>query len=754
MTSLVPVCVCSPVSPARPLARRPASVLFWASICLGLASAPTTTQAQPGGQAPGPAVAQATAPAAGASPTAQSGAARPGGPIPPLRLSGSAAPAGGGILRVGSVRGEVFQDKGSRGPGSPQPVDANTVLAARDELSTRPGASLELISPNGTSLKLSGDGLLALLSPTAMYLARGELQIANHTTQPPQGLVIATPCGRTPFKVRDARIKVDGSATVVSVYDGTAFINGYPPAGLPVLAGQTSRCVKGEPLTPPHPIIAAPVWTTGSELVLVGDGGSPTEVTLRWQPVPSASRYRVELFRGESETDPTPVSTTEALPTRPQVEFRELEVGSYLARVYAFDENGTISQESLPHRFLLSRVAGLGLDGTIHVEAGQMPRISTPTGLQSSLLLDGNVPGPGMPAPGAHQLRVMIAGLSADVPMVVSGQLAARPADQVAEQPAEQPAEPSHPYEQPEPTTPPPSQAAVEPAQTPPGSEAAGSANKSVPPPGTGPEDVLLGGVGEVPFDGVRSPWAGRMLGLRLESTISGSLRAVLGGRWTMQNGFGVEVSAAILRAAISSRPDGQPVAGFGNINTGVRTPALRNRHVALQGVVGLVIPVSTSFLDTSIETDPQYADPATGSTLRPDARSRGGGWRLEPAVLFGVRLRHLTLSTMQGMSLRLAPDFSAAYSGGLILQADIIPSLHFITFAAWQVNYLGIAINTGDSTPDVGGAFGGGLEGIIPAGKRGNLRLAVLGRAGIGNGGAAIYGRGAVGLQLGYLFR
>lgn len=757
MTSLAPVCEC-----LRPAAsRRPASVLFWAGVCaclwacLGLAGPSVHAQPAPvGGASP----AQGASPGQAPQPQTRS-QTRPGGPIPPLRLAGLATGAGAGILRVGTVRGEVLQNKGPRGPGAPMPVDTNTVLAVRDEISTKAGASVELITAAGPILKLGEGSLLALLGPAAMYLARGELQIVNPSAgqpgQPLPGLVIATPCGRTPFKVRDARLKVDGTSAVISVYDGTAFLNGYPPAGVPILAGQTTRCTKGEPLAPPHPLIAAPVWTGGSELVLVGDGGSPTEVTLRWQPVPGAQRYRVELFRAENEAEPTPVTTTDALPGRPQVEFRELEVGSYLARVSAFDENGAISQEGQPHRFLLSRIAGLGLDGTIRIEAGQMPRISTPSGLQSSVLLDGTVPAPGMPGPGAHKLRVMVAGLSAEVPMVVTGQLPAQ-SGQTAEQTPEQPAQPTDTSSQTAEATPQPAEQTppAEPAQPPLGEATANAKPGPVTPTGGVLEDVLLGGVGEVPFDGIRSPWAGKMLGLRLETTISGSMRAVLAGRWTAQNGFGIDVSAAILRAALSSRPDGEGVAGFGNINAGLRTPALRTRHVALQGVLGLVIPVSTSFLDTSIETDPQYVDPATGSPLKPDVRSRGGGWRLEPALLFGVRMRHITLSTMQGVSLRLAPDFTAAYAGGLILQADIVPSLHFISFATWQVNYLATIVSPGDSTPDAGGAFGGGLEGLIPAGKRGSVRLAVLGRVGLGDAGAAIYGRGAIGLQLGYLFK
>jgi hypothetical protein len=267
-------------------------------------------------------------------------------------------------------------------------------------------------------------------------------------------------------------------------------------------------------------------------------------------------------------------------------------------------------------------------------------------------------------------------------------------------------------------------------------------------------DDVLLGGVGEVPFDGIRSPWAGRYVGMRIESTMSGSMRVVAGGRFTMRNGFGVDLSASFLRAAVANRIAGNNPLGFGNINAAVRTPSLRSRYFALQGMTGLVMPTSTSFLDTSTEvSDPGYVAPdGQYYALHPEARPRGGGWRIEPAVLFGVRVRGLTLSTMQGASLRVAPNFGASYVGGFIAQLEILAGLRFLSFAAWQVNYLGAAATT-DGSVDSGGALGGGFELLFPAGEHGKVRIELLGRAGLGGGGAAIYGRGAVGLQLGYRF-
>ena len=138
---------------------------------------------------------------------------------------------------------------------------------------------------------------------------------------------------------------------------------------------------------------------------------------------------------------------------------------------------------------------------------------------------------------------------------------------------------------------------------------------------------------------------------------------------------------------------------------------------------------------------------------MQADARPRGGGWRIEPALLLGVRLRNVTISTMQGISLRVAPDVSAAYAGGLLVHTEIVPALRLITFAVWEVHYLGGTVGTTYVTPDNAGAVGGGLEALIPTGSRGKLRLSILGRAGIGDGGEALYGRATLGFQFGYRF-
>ncbi|HRI53604.1 MAG TPA: hypothetical protein PLW65_25845, partial [Pseudomonadota bacterium] len=267
-----------------------------------------------------------------------------------------------------------------------------------------------------------------------------------------------------------------------------------------------------------------------------------------------------------------------------------------------------------------------------------------------------------------------------------------------------------------------------------------------------GPEDVLLGGVGEVPFDGIRSPWAGRMATLRLESTLSGAARLAVSGRLVFNNGFGLDFSASLLRTALAGLPADTVGTSYGNLGAALRSPALRKGRFALQALVAGVAPLSGSVLDNSVEADPGTG--TDGTNFRPAIRPSGGGWRVEPAALLGVRIGRFALITTQGASLRITPQLAPSYAGGLLIHAEVLPLVRFVTFAQWQVGYLGVALEPEDSTPDIGGAAGAGFEVLLPAGRLGHVRLELLGRAGIGDVGAAVYGRGTFGLQVGYSFR
>lgn len=723
---------------------------------LGQGAAPALAQG-PAGAAP--TVVQAgAAPAAGvpagAAPTAASGVGQPRpAPFPPLRLAGTPSTVAGGAWKLGATRGEAVLRRS--GAATDEPAQAGMPLGRGDELTTHTGA-VEVTLGNGMVVTVFDDSQIGVLGPTTLSLSRAEIQVLARPGIQAQPVYIQCPVGKFPVKARDARIRCDADGTTVAVYEGVARLGGLGPLGVTVLGGLVSRWNRESMPTPPRPLLDSPQWGSSSgqnhELLLsYGPGG--VDLGLRWQPVASAQRYRVELYRDGGDAPLTVsslISQTELAAPRTSAELRSGDVGSYVARVSAIDEFGALGAVSQPRRIVVAQLSGVTPEsgGTLRVEPGVPPQLTAPAGQTGAVLIDGEAPSPGAPTPGQHRLRALVGTLSAELTVVV--------------RPKEEPPAPVQselePVEAPRPlTAEKPGGTSAEDGKTEPGSD--GTAGVITPPrtPSSvaiGPDDTLLGGVGEVPFDGIRSPWAGRLVTLRLESTMSGAIRIGAFGRFTLKNGFGAELGVSALRASLGDFPataSGQGAAGFGNVTAALRSPAVYRRHFGLQAIAGVVAPLSQSALDTSIEVD-GHID-GNGTAFRPEVRPGGGGWRIEPAVLIGVRFSMFTLSTTQGASLRVTPTFAPSYAGSLALHADIVTGVRFVTFAAWQLGYLGVPVTPDDSTLDLGAAVGAGIEGLIPAGTLGQLRVALTGRAGVGDAGAAIYGRGTLGLQVGYRF-
>jgi hypothetical protein len=653
-------------------------------------------------------------------------------------------------MKLTASRGEVLRRRVG-GQEEPLPAPLPLALARNEEVIVRSGAA-ELSLDSGMQILVPEGSAVSVLGVSSIGLVRGEIQIVPRPGKEPRPLYVQGPPGSFPLKVRDALVRLDGDALVVMVYDGLAR-PGSPTIswGPAVNTGQGARWVKGGPPPPAKSLLAAPAWSTTAELFLQGQG--PLEFSTRWQPVSGAQRYRLELLRSDGDSPPIVVMTSEVAAPRTSRELRGIEVGSYLLRVSAIDDLGAIGVPSVPRRLFVAQVPSLEPDGVVRLEAGSQPLLRAPAGQPATVLVDGEAPPAAGVAPGTHRLRVVVGGLSAEAPLVVAAKAALPPSGPGELPPAPPPPpEPrlqvvespprAHPPSLP---LPPPTPPAVRTAAPPPPPRP--SARQL-----DGPEDMLLGGVGEVPFDGIRSPWAGRMATLRLESTLSGAARLAVSGRLVFNNGLGLDVSASLLRAALASVPADTIGTSYGNLSAAVRSPALRKGRIALQALVAAVAPLSGSVLDTSAEVDASVG--TDGTSFRPAVRPSGGGWRVEPAVLLGVRIGRFALVTTQGASLRVTPELAPSYAGGLLIHAEVLPLVRFVTFAQWQVGYLGIALDPGDSTPDVGGAAGAGFEILLPAGRLGQVRLELLGRAGIGNAGAAVYGRGTFGLQAGYRFR
>lgn len=675
------------------------------------------------GQAPGPGQ-----PSTVRTPTPGASSGRPA-VYPPLPGTIPGAPA---VMRLARTRGDV-QVRPAASAADEAAGALPRQLAKGAVISVRSGEA-ELWLEGGGLLTLPADSQVEVIGIASVTLQRGELGVGVQPGREPKPIYIYGPPGSFPIKARDARVRLDGESLVITVADGLARL-GSPTIlwGAAVKSGEAARWDKGAPARPAHPLLPAPTWSgADEELFLTGSAESAAslEITLRWQPLPTAQRYRVELVRTDLNAASAGAaaaarSVNEVTAPTTELMLRGLDIGSYQVRLTAIDDYGAPGATSAPHRLVVAQLAGLASDGTVQLDAGQEPQLTAPAGQPVALLVDGAPPA-GRIAGGRHRLQVTIGGVSTEVTLIAQ----ARPSASSTPEPLV--------------VTPPPVLAPASPTAPP--SREPPAAPPVLPPP---PEDVLLGGVGEVPFDGVRSPWAGRLITARLETTMSGAARLGAFGRFTFKNGLGIEAGVSLLRAAIGPSDAGGGAVGFGNLTAAARSPSLRRGRFALQALLATVAPLSGSSLDRAAEIDLTEA----GGELRPDVRPSGGGWRLEPAVLLGVRVGAFALMTTQGASLRLGDGVTPAYAGGLMLHADLLPALRLVAFSQWHVNYLGVALDAGDTTPDVGGAVGGGIEGLLGRGPRGQLRLSLLGRAGIGKGGAAVYGRGALGLQVGYRF-
>lgn len=663
---------------------------------------------------------------------------RPTAPIPPLRGAG---PVAVGVADIMGLHGEAYYNRG--GEAGAEPLRIVQVPLARDEISTRAG-TVDLVMQRATYVQLAPNSLISLLAPDSIYLARGEVVIQSAPGTAGNLGYVVTPCGRSQLRVKNARIRVDGNATVIDVLDGTARLGNILTGTTNVGPGQVARCVKGEPLSPAQSQLAAPQWLKSPDLYLTGE--SPRDVQLTWQAVSSAKSYRLDLFRLDSSGTPRWHKSQDLSANSTSLELSGLEVGSYHASLFAVDGLGGLGQASTPLRFFVARVVGLQATGGVQLPLGTPPVVRLPSGTSASYLIDGEAPTSAALKPGSHRLKVMVAGLSAEVLVQVTDTTVVT-------------ASQHDPFVAPEPPSvapvaPPPPIGPTGPAlaeSPPPNPSPALPSLPILPPPSRDPDEILLGGVGESPLDGLRSPWAKTTVGGRIEASALGLLRFSLGGRFVLRGGFGVDAWASVLRASMLGAPGNESPAGLGNLNVAVRTPAWRTRRLALQGLLSGVLPIGTSFIDRSVEVDSFHSP--DGARLQ-DLLPRGGGWRLEPAVLLGLRLGQAHLITTQAATLRLSAPSAIGYAGTLALHIDVLSLVRFFSFAAWHVGYLGVPIEPDSSLPDVGAAVGGGFELRPLTRPSGTLRLVLAARAGIGQPGAAVYGRGTFGLQLGYLFR
>jgi hypothetical protein len=141
--------------------------------------------------------------------------------------------------------------------------------------------------------------------------------------------------GRVRAASRDAVVERKGERTTVAVFDGSADMTS---AGRSVTVPKDhgARFFTAKPPSPPRPLPSAPAWAAGgSEAVVLGLDGVGT-IAARWEPVPKALSYRIELARDAAMLD---LAAREEAPAR-VLSFRgeRLPAGRYYLTVRAIDD--------------------------------------------------------------------------------------------------------------------------------------------------------------------------------------------------------------------------------------------------------------------------------------------------------------------------------------------------------------------------------------------------------------------------------
>ena len=171
--------------------------------------------------------------------------------------------------------------------------------------------------------------------PAAVELDSGELQAGLAALRGKPVEVATKGGGRVSAASRDATLRRKGQRTTVSVFDGHANVRSAGST-VRVPTNHGSSFVRAKPPTPPRPLPPPPSWEEGSSPALELAPGGVGILRARWNVVPRAVAYRIEVAK-----DPAFVDLLVREETPPDVRsFRaeKLPPGDYYVRVRAIDD--------------------------------------------------------------------------------------------------------------------------------------------------------------------------------------------------------------------------------------------------------------------------------------------------------------------------------------------------------------------------------------------------------------------------------
>lgn len=218
-------------------------------------------------------------------------------------------------------------------------------------VNARTRSSAEITFRDASRLYMREDTIVVIYGPAAARaqtasveatLERGALEsrLAAHDGVRPT-LRVHTPSALADLAVGEALIALDtGGASVVANHGGQpAVVRGLDARQRPrgravaVTVGMGSKVRAGKLPDPPRPLPPAPAWAPDAPDRFVSLGGAGATVAARWQPVPTATRYRVTV-RTDGDVE---VTAAVAPATATAVELHGLPAGRYRARVAAID---------------------------------------------------------------------------------------------------------------------------------------------------------------------------------------------------------------------------------------------------------------------------------------------------------------------------------------------------------------------------------------------------------------------------------
>lgn len=236
----------------------------------------------------------------------------------------------------------------------PRPVDETWIAARRGlelyrggRVATQERSAAELTFRDTSVVQLREDTLVIIFGPSATTSRRAGMEATLETGalrarlgelrggSEGNTLRVTTASGEATLAGGSAVVGVDASGTSrLSNHSSRASLRGARggPVAVPPSTGSLVR--PGERPTRPRPLPTAPRWTAGATrfLGVTGRGG---DVEATWEPVPGASRYRVEIAR---QPDGRDVVFATEVPSEVRVfSARRLPAGRYFARLATLD---------------------------------------------------------------------------------------------------------------------------------------------------------------------------------------------------------------------------------------------------------------------------------------------------------------------------------------------------------------------------------------------------------------------------------